>query len=137
MEYVRLNNGRQMPCVGFGVYQIKDEKTCVQAVLDAIDVGYRMIDTAQSYGNEGAVGKAIKKSSVPRSELFITTKIWVSNYGYERAKQSVNESLQNMQLDYLNLVLLHQPFNDYYGAYRALIDLYKEGKIRAIGISNF
>lgn len=115
MEYVRLNNGRQMPCVGFGVYQIKDEKTCVQAVLDAIDVGYRMIDTAQSYGNEGAVGKAIKKSSVPRNELFITTKIWVSNYGYERTKQSVNESLQNMQLDYLNLVLLHQPFNDYYG----------------------
>lgn len=137
MKYVTLNNGIKMPCIGFGVYQIKDEKTCVQAVLDALDVGYRLIDTAQSYGNEEAVGKAIKKSSIPREKIFITTKVWVSNYGYEKTKQSVEESLRKMQLDYLDLVLLHQPFNDYYDSYRALIDLYEEGKVKAIGISNF
>ena len=137
MEFVTLNNGVKMPKVGFGVYRIKDHKRCKQAVLDAIDAGYRLIDTAQSYGNEEAVGKAIQETSVPRNELFITTKVWVANYGYEKTKASVEESLKKMQLDYIDLVLLHQPFNDYYGAYKALVDLYKEGKIKAIGVSNF
>ena len=137
MEFVTLNNGLKMPKVGFGVYQIKNQEQCKQAVLDAIDAGYRLIDTAQSYGNEEAVGKAIQETQVPRSELFITTKVWISNYGYEKAKASVEESLKKMQLDYIDLVLLHQPFNDYYGAYKALVDLYKEGKIRAIGVCNF
>lgn len=137
MEYITLNNGVKMPKVGFGVYQVTDQNECRQAVLDAIDVGYRLIDTAQAYGNEEAVGKAIKMSDVDRKDLFITTKVWISNYGYEKAKMSVEESLKKMQLDYLDLVLLHQPFNDYYGAYQALVDLYKEGKIKAIGVSNF
>ena len=137
MEFVTLNNGVKMPKVGFGVYRIKDHKQCKQAVLDAIDAGYRLIDTAQSYGNEEAVGKAIQETSVPRNELFITTKVWVANYGYEKTKASVEESLKKMQLDYIDLVLLHQPFNDYYRAYKALVDLYKEGKIKAIGVSNF
>lgn len=137
MEFVTLNNGIKMPKVGFGVYQIKDQEQCKQAVLDAIDAGYRLIDTAQSYGNEEAVGKAIKETSISRNELFITTKVWVSNYGYEKAKASIEESLKKMQLDYIDLVLLHQPFNDYYGAYKALEDLYKDGKIKAIGVSNF
>lgn len=137
MEYITLNNGVKMPKVGFGVYQVTDQNECRQAVLDAIDVGYRLIDTAQAYSNEEAVGEAIKMSSVDRKDLFITTKVWISNYGYEKAKMSVEESLKKMQLDYLDLVLLHQPFNDYYGAYQALVDLYKEGKIKAIGVSNF
>ena len=137
MEYKTLNNGVKMPVVGFGVFQVKDEEECKSVVLDAIDAGYRLIDTAQSYGNEEAVGKAIQETSVPRDELFITTKVWISNYGYEKAKASVEESLKKMQLDYFDLVLLHQPFKDYHGAYRALIDLYKEGKIKAIGVSNF
>ena len=137
MEFVTLNNGVKMPKVGFGVYRIKDHKQCKQALLDAIDAGYRLIDTAQSYGNEEAVGKAIQETSVPRNELFITTKVWVANCGYDKTKASVEESLKKMQLDYIDLVLLHQPFNDYYGAYKALEDLYKEGKIKAIGVSNF
>ena len=137
MEYVTLNNGVKMPKVGFGVFQIKDKEECIRVVLDAIDAGYRLIDTAQSYGNEEAVGEAISRTSVPREELFITTKVWISNYGYEKAKASVEESLKTMKLDYLDLVLLHQPFKDYHGAYRALVDLYKEGKIKAIGVSNF
>lgn len=137
MEYVTLNNGIKMPKAGFGVFQIKDQNECEQVVLDAIETGYRLIDTAQSYGNEEAVGKAIKKAPVDRSELFITTKVWITNYGYDKAKASVEESLKKMQLDYLDLVLLHQPFKDYHGAYRALIDLYHEGKIKAIGVSNF
>ena len=137
MNYITLNNGIKIPQVGFGVFQIKDREECIRVVLDAIDSGYRLIDTAQSYGNEEAVGEAIKQSSVQRDELFITTKVWLTNYGYEKAKKSIEESLKKMQLDYLDLVLLHQPFNDYYGAYRALIDLYKEGKIKAIGVSNF
>lgn len=137
MEYITLNNSLKMPKVGFGVYQVTNQKECEQAVLDAIEVGYRLIDTAQVYGNEEAVGHAIKKSGVDRKELFITTKVWTSNYGYEKTKKSVDESLNKMQLDYLDLVLLHQPFNDYYGAYKALVDLYKEGKIKAIGVSNF
>ena len=137
MEYVSLNNGVKMPKAGYGVFQIKDKEECIKVVMDAIDAGYRLIDTAQSYGNEEAVGEAIAKSSVDRSELFITTKVWISNYGYEKAKASVEESLKKMNLDYLDLVLLHQPFKDYHGAYKALIDLYKEGKIKAIGVSNF
>ena len=137
MEYRTLNNGVQMPQAGFGVFQIKDEEECIRVVLDAIDAGYRLIDTAQSYGNEEAVGKAIQLSSVDREELFITTKVWISHYGYEKAKASVEESLKKMQLDYIDLVLLHQPFKDYHGAYRALVDLYKERKIKAIGVSNF
>lgn len=137
MEYITLNNGVKMPKAGFGVFQIKDKEECVRVVLDAIDAGYRLIDTAQSYGNEEAVGEAIAQTSVPREELFITTKVWISNYGYEKAKASVEESLKKMQLDYIDLVLLHQPFKDYHGAYRALMDLYKEGKIKAIGVSNF
>lgn len=137
MEYIKLNNGLKMPKAGFGVFQINASKECEQAVLDAIEAGYRLIDTAQAYGNEEAVGKAIQKSGVDRKELFITTKVWISNYGYEKAYASVEESLKKMQLDYLDLVLLHQPYNDYYGAYRALVDLYKEGKIQAIGVSNF
>ena len=126
-----------MPVVGYGVFQETDEEQCKRVVLDAIDAGNRLIDTAQSYGNEEAVGRAIQETNVPREELFITTKVWISNYGYENAKASVEESLKKMQLDYFDLVLLHQPFKDYHGAYRALIDLYKEGKIKAIGVSNF
>ena len=137
METVTLNNGVKMPKAGFGVFQVKDQEECTRSVLDAIDAGYRLIDTAQSYGNEEAVGKAIAQTSGPREELFLTTKVWISNYGYEKAKQSVLDSLEKMGLDYIDLVLLHQPFKDYYGAYRALEDLYKEGKIRAIGVSNF
>lgn len=137
MEFKTLNNGIKIPVVGFGVFQIQDKEECVRVVLDAIDVGYRLIDTAQSYGNEEAVGEAIMKTSVPREELFITTKVWISNGGYEKAKASIEESLRKMKLDYLDLVLIHQPFNDYYGTYRAMIDLYKEGKIKAIGVSNF
>lgn len=136
MEYVKLNNGVDMPILGFGVYQIplEDTKRCV---LDAIKVGYRSIDTAQSYFNESEVGEAIRECGIPREELFITTKVWIDNYGYEKCKSSVMESLKKLQTDYIDLVLLHQPFGDYYGAYRALEDLYEEGKIRAIGVSNF
>lgn len=137
MEFKTLNNGIKIPVVGFGVFQIQDKEECVRVVLDAIDAGYRLIDTAQSYGNEEAVGEAIMKTSVPREELFITTKVWISNGGYEKAKASIEESLRKMKLDYLDLVLIHQPLNDYYGTYRAMIDLYKEGKIKAIGVSNF
>ena len=137
MEYVNLNNGIKMPAVGFGVFQITDNEECTRVVLDAIDAGYRLIDTAQSYENEEAVGEAIAKSSVPREELFITTKVWISNAGYDNAKESIESSLKKMKLDYLDLVLIHQPLNDYYGTYRAMEELYKEGKIKAIGVSNF
>lgn len=136
MEYVKLNNGVEMPILGFGVYQIPKEET-KRCVLDAIKVGYRSIDTAQSYFNEAEVGEAISECGVPREELFITTKVWIDNYGYENCKKSVEESLKKLRTDYIDLVLLHQPFSDYYGAYRALEDLYEEGKIRAIGVSNF
>ena len=136
MEYATLNNGIRMPMVGYGVYQVSKEE-CEKCVLEAIEVGYRLIDTAQSYFNEEEVGNAIKKCGVPREELFITTKVWIDNYGYEKCKKSIEESLRKLQTDYIDLVLLHQPFADYYGAYRALEDLYEEGKIRAIGISNF
>lgn len=136
MEYVVLNNGVQMPKLGYGVYQVSKEE-CTQCVLDAIEVGYRLIDTAQSYFNEAEVGEAIARCGVPREELFITTKVWIDNYGYEKCRTSVLESMRKLQVDYLDLILLHQPFADYYGAYRALEDLYAEGKVRAIGVSNF
>lgn len=137
MQKVTLNNGVKMPILGYGVFQIADLEECERCVLDAIEVGYRLIDTAQAYGNEEAVGKAIKKCGVPREELFITTKVWISNAGYEQAKTSIEESLEKLQLDYLDLVLIHQPFGDYYGTYRAMEELYKDGKIKAIGVSNF
>ena len=136
MEYVKLNNGVEMPILGFGVYQIPREET-KRCVLDAINAGFRAIDTAQSYFNEAEVGDAIKESGIPREEFFITTKIWIDNYGYETCKASLEESLKKLKTDYIDLVLLHQPFSDYYGAYRALEELYEEGKIRAIGVSNF
>ncbi len=136
MEYVKLNNGVEMPLISFGVYQIPKEDT-KRCVLDAIKSGYRGIDTAQSYFNESEVGDAIVECGVPREELFITTKVWVDHYGYEECKASVEESLRKLKTDYLDLCLLHQPFSDYYGAYRALKELYAEGKIKAIGVSNF
>ena len=136
MEYVKLSNGIEMPILNYGVYQIPKEET-KRCVLDALSVGFRGIDTAQSYFNESEVGDAIVESKIPRSELFITTKIWIDNYGYENCKKSVNESLKKLKTDYIDLVLLHQPFADYYGAYGALEELYEEGKIKAIGVSNF
>lgn len=140
MEYVTLSNGVKMPKNGYGVYQISKED-CKRCVIDAIKVGYRLIDTAQSYFNEEEVGNAVEKAIsegiVKREELFITSKVWIDNYGYEKCKKSVLESIRKLKVDYLDLMLLHQPFSDYYGAYRALEDLYEEGKIRAIGVSNF
>lgn len=136
MEYVKLNNGVEMPVISFGVYQIPKEDT-KRCVLDAIKSGYRGIDTAQSYFNESEVGDAIVECGVPREELFITTKVWIDHYGYEECKASVEESLRKLKTDYLDLCLLHQPFSDYYGAYRVLEELYAEGKIKAIGVSNF
>lgn len=136
MEYITLNNGVKMPMLGYGVYQVSQEE-CERCVLDALSVGYRSIDTAQSYFNEEQVGNAIEKSGIPREEIFLTTKIWLENYGYDAAKKSILKSMQKLKTDYLDLCLLHQPFSDVYGAYRAMEDLYKEGKIRAIGISNF
>lgn len=136
MEYVTLNNGVKMPILGYGVYQV-DPAECERCVLDAIDVGYRSIDTAQAYANEEGVGKAVAKCGVPREELFLTTKVWISNAGYEKAKKSIDESLQKLRTDYVDLFLIHQPFGDYYGTYRALEEAYKAGKIRAIGVSNF
>ena len=137
MKYTILNNGIKMPMVGFGVFQIHDAKTTQTVVEEAIKTGYRLIDTAQVYGNEEAVGKAIKDSGVPREELFITTKLWISDFSYEAAKDAFNESLRKLDLDYVDLYLLHQPFGDIFGAWRALEELYKEGKIKAIGVSNF
>lgn len=132
-----LNNGVEMPILGFGVFQIQDEKECEQAVYKAIMAGYRLIDTAASYQNEEAVGRAIKRSGVPREELFITTKLWVDGTGYERTKEAFKKSLEKLQLDYLDLYLIHQPFGDVYGSWRAMEELYHAGKIRAIGVSNF
>ncbi|MGN1417285.1 MAG: aldo/keto reductase [Oscillospiraceae bacterium] len=136
MEYVTLNNGVKMPKLGYGVYQV-DPTECEKCVLEAISAGYRSIDTAQAYGNEEGVGNAVIKCGVPREELFITTKIWISNGGYEKAKASINESLKKLRSDHIDLMLIHQPFNDYYGTYRAMEEAYKAGKIRAIGVSNF
>ncbi len=136
MEYVALNNGVKMPQLGYGVYQVRDEE-CERCVRDAICVGYRAIDTAQAYGNEEAVGRAIAKCGVPREELFLTTKVWISNAGYEKAKASIEQSLNKLQTDYIDLLLIHQPFGDYYGTYRAMEEAYRAGKVRAIGVSNF
>lgn len=136
MEYVTLSNGIKIPKLGFGVFQISKEE-CERCVLDAIEVGYRHIDTAQSYFNEEEVGNAISKCGIPREELFITTKVWIDNYGYENTKKSILKSMEKLKVEYLDLVLLHQPFSDYYGAYRALQELYREEKIKAIGVSNF
>lgn len=140
MQYVRLSNGVKMPKNGYGVYQIAKEE-CERCVIDAISIGYRLIDTAQSYFNEEEVGNAIEKAInskiVKREDLFITSKVWIDNYGYEKCKKSVLESIRKLKVDYLDLMLLHQPFSDYYGAYKALEELYEEGKIRAIGVSNF
>lgn len=137
MKNITLNNGVEMPILGFGVYQMNDASECEKSVLDAIEVGYRLIDTASAYGNEEAVGNAIKKSGVPREELFITTKLWISDAGYEKARQAFKLSLKKLQLDYLDLYLIHQPYGDIYGSWRAMEELYKDGKIKAIGVSNF
>lgn len=136
MEYVTLNNGVKMPRLGYGVYQTPPEET-ERCVLEAIKNGYRSIDTAQAYGNEEGVGNAIKECGLPREELFITTKIWISNAGYEKAKASIAESLKKLQTDYIDLLLIHQPFGDYYGTYRAMEEACKAGTMRAIGVSNF
>lgn len=136
MQYKTLSNGVKIPQLGYGVYQVsKDE--CERCVRDALAVGCRHIDTAQSYFNEEEVGNAIVKSDVPREEVFLTTKVWIENYGYEACKKSVSESMKKLQTNYIDLMLLHQPFSDYYGAWRALEDLYSEGVLRAIGVSNF
>lgn len=137
MQSVKLNNGVEMPILGFGVFQVNDPEECERSVTDAIRAGYRLIDTAQSYGNEEAVGKAIKSSGVSRNDLFITTKLWIQSNGYEGAKKAFENSLKRLQLDYLDLYLVHQPYGDVYGEWRAMQELYKEGKVRAIGVSNF
>jgi len=137
MQTIKLNNGVEMPILGFGVYQVTDARECENSVLEAINAGYRLIDTASAYGNEEAVGKAIKKSDVARKELFITTKLWIQDAGYEKVKKAFEKSLNNLQLDYLDLYLIHQPFGDVHGAWRAMEELYKDGRIKAIGISNF
>ncbi|MGE1062473.1 aldo/keto reductase [Megasphaera paucivorans] len=137
MYYVTLNNGIKMPKIGYGVYQISNVAECEKCVLDAIRIGYRLIDTAQAYMNEEAVGNAVKACGVSREKLFITTKIWITNGGYEKAKKSIDASLKKLQMEYIDLMLIHQPFNDYYGIYHAMENAYKEGKLRAIGVSNF
>lgn len=136
MEYVTLNNGVKMPILGYGVYQTPPDET-ERCVLEAIQTGYRSIDTAQAYGNEEGVGNAIVKCGLPREDLFITTKVWITNAGYEKAKASIEESLKKLKTDYIDLLLIHQPFGDYYGTYRAMEEAYKDGKVRAIGVSNF
>lgn len=137
MQYVTLSNGVKMPQLGYGVYQVDNKEECERCVLDALKVGYRHIDTAQSYFNEEEVGNAIAKSGVPREQIFLTTKVWVEHYGYDETRKSVLESMRKLKTNYIDLVLLHQPFSDYYGAWRALEDLYAEGVIKAIGVSNF
>ena len=137
MEYIKLNNGVEMPLLGFGVFQIPDADECEKVVAEALETGYRLLDTAAAYFNEESVGKAIAKSGIKREELFITTKLWIQDAGYENAKKAFYASLEKLGLDYLDLYLIHQPFNDYYGSWRAMEELYYEGKIRAIGVSNF
>ena len=134
---VHLNNGVEMPILGFGVFQIPEAEECERCVVDAISAGYRLIDTAAAYGNEAAVGAAITRSGVAREDLFITTKLWIQDAGYERARQAFERSMQRLQLDYLDLYLIHQPYGDVYGSWRAMEELYREGRIRAIGVSNF
>lgn len=136
MEFVTLNNGVKMPILGYGVYQTPPEET-KKCVLDALNTGYRSIDTAQAYGNEAGVGDAVSESGIARDEIFITTKIWITNADYENAKKSIDESLKKLKTDYVDLLLIHQPFGDYYGSYRAMEEAYKQGKARAIGVSNF
>ena len=136
MDYITLNNGVKIPQLGYGVYQVSQED-CERCVLDALQVGYRSIDTAQSYFNEEQVGTAIERSGVDRKEIFLTTKVWITNAGYEKAKASIEESMRKLHTDYLDLLLIHQPFGDYYGTYRAMEELYHQGKLRAIGVSNF
>jgi len=137
MQNVRLNNGVEMPILGFGVFQVTDLEECERSVFDAISTGYRLIDTAASYGNEEAVGKAIKQSGVAREDLFITTKLWIQSNGYEGTKRAFEKSLKRLQIDYLDLYLMHQPFGDVYGEWKAMQELYKEERVRAIGVSNF
>ncbi len=137
MQTVKLNNGIEMPLLGFGVFQVPDPKECEQSVYEAIQCGYRLIDTAAAYFNEEAVGKAIKKSSIKREDLFITTKLWIQDAGYEKTKKAFDNSLKKLKLDYLDLYLIHQPYSDVHGAWRAMEELYREGRIRAIGVSNF
>ncbi len=137
MKYVPLNNGVEIPILGFGVFQVPDASQCEQSVYDAIQAGYRLIDTATAYENEEAVGKAIRRSGVPREELFVTTKLWIQDAGYESAKKAFDTSLNKLGLNYLDLYLIHMPYGDIYGSWRAMEELYKEGKIRAIGVSNF
>ena len=137
MQYFTLNNGLKIPALGFGVFQVPDPAQCEQAVTDALNAGYRLIDTAAAYMNEQAVGKAIAKSGIPRKELFITTKLWVQDMSYEKAKDAIERSLNNLGLDYLDLYLIHQPMGDYYGAYRAMEEAYRAGKLKAIGVCNF
>jgi diketogulonate reductase-like aldo/keto reductase len=137
MQKIVLNNDVEMPILGFGVFQIKDLAECERSVRDAIDVGYRLIDTAASYGNEEAVGNAIRASGVPRNELFVTTKLWIADTGYEKTKRAFDRSMKRLQLDYLDLYLIHQPYGDVFGSWRAMEELYREGSIKAIGVSNF
>lgn len=137
MKKVVLNNGVEMPVLGFGVFQIADPAECERSVRDAIDVGYRLLDTAASYGNEESVGNAIKASGVRREELFVTTKLWIADTGYEKTKAAFDRSMERLQLDYLDLYLIHQPYGDVYGSWRAMEELYREGRVRAIGVSNF
>ncbi|RYY30419.1 MAG: aldo/keto reductase [Chitinophagaceae bacterium] len=137
MQQVRLNNGIEMPILGFGVFQVTDLRECERSVLDAIEAGYRLVDTAASYQNEEAVGNAIRKSGVPREEIFLTTKLWIQSNGYEGTKKAFDNSLKRLGLDYIDLYLMHQPYGDVHGEWRAMQDLYKQGKARAIGVSNF
>ena len=137
MQKIKLNNGVEMPILGFGVFQVTDQAECERSVVDAINAGYRLIDTAASYMNEEAVGKALKRSSVPREELFITTKLWIQSHGYEGTKKAFENSLKKLQLEYLDLYLIHQPYGDVYGEWRAMEELYKSGKVRVIGVCNF
>ncbi|WP_036930043.1 aldo/keto reductase [Prevotella sp. 10(H)] len=137
MEKVKLNNGVEMPLLGFGVFQVSDLKECKESVLTALETGYRLLDTAAVYENETAVGEAVKESGIPREEIFITTKVWVQDTGYEKTKESFIHSLRKLGTDYIDLFLIHMPYGDVYGSWRAMEDLYKEGKIRAIGVSNF
>lgn len=137
MNFIKLNNGVEMPILGLGVFQVQDESECQRVVEDAVEVGYRLIDTAASYRNERAVGRGIKACGVDRQELFVTTKLWVADAGYDKTRKAFDRSLEKLQLDYLDLYLIHQPYGDVYGAWRAMEELYREGKVRAIGLSNF
>ncbi len=137
MEFVTLRNGAKMPLEGFGVFQVTEAAACERAVSDALECGYRLIDTAAAYFNEEAVGAAVRKSGIPREELFITTKLWIQDQGYENAKKAFQASLNRLGLDYLDLYLIHQPMNDYYGSWRAMEELYEEGRVKAIGVCNF